>query len=1534
MRQPIHHFFGINFIAFLASGHALMMLTSGMTSPNGETCLQAEQSDYESGTSIILDKCLNAIQRADGRELFIYNEKKQLVHDMSQLCVTLKDNVVIDGGQVILDDCESNFLDGRNQFEVLYDNRLRILRAGDFCLTQEGKSVGNADVAFQKLVTSKFSRYREEEHSAEMAVDGNFKTYWVSQEFDYPFGLPESVDFSLDLGGVFKIASIGIHWVFPAASYEIAISLDNQKFERISKILGNSRNITQDFLDGRLARYIKFNFLKPHPSLSVRDNKAIYGISQLAVYSNKLKSSVTQCDEAVLSKDAREKYFFTVVAEFDPSTGLEMNTLRKKFNSIQENIHKEIDKVEGLFNSMEDCVKKMKQREKDTSSLSSHIGNKKTELQLLLYNLTTDNGSLEKSVQTNQREEFADCYEIFLQDKTSISGFYFITSPCDGEKRRVYCDMKTQRTIYLYQTGMNSFEDILDEKDFYHESFDNSKMVTAWEPKDTILFCEKIGMIPFVPQNMKDIDLLEKIKIITTQKDAVSKGNDVENFFPLGFFPNNFETLILGLDLQTKISDWMKPVHPTIDQQVIGLSSESKGLKVSKWPLHLAGVFCSTESTSRIYENIPNVTCETVLRKNSLFEGCPYSSTIIRCLDVCSKKLNNDSRETKLRLFGTYTYRDDSSICLAAEHSGALGKHGLVNVTFLPGFTKYEGSFKNGVNSESYNGVAWDRSFTVSQLQSECKKKNKMKLSSVSFLQTINSHETSTVSQEIKRHIFDYSDEATDSSLKEMLTLNGLQINVDSIAHLIQTAKETIAKSRSYLKPAERVLTELQNVLKTENIELETLLRKIYNYQRSSFNKLHGVVLKTQNLQEDVVFLHEGTKSFNADDLIPLKYNEIESIFTEQGQPILVNTSLHQQILASSVMTPNKKWFFTSLKTETSMFSESHDTGIPRLYYGLKYDDLCNNKDAVESTDLTEASNANNKEKSASSYGVPIYMKNKKLYDGTFSLKYKINNGEGLFAVAFRIKDPSNMYRIEMRQNNGLKSFVKVKNGAEMILSEKNDGGYLNSVWYSIKIELERDLITVFIAEEGSPLKKIFQILDSSFFSGTIGFSAEQVSLVLANLKFDTKACIQSEVPVAPPFPYSCSIFNYTHVENFEYQWKVINPLESSVLGLWSTKPNVAGRSKVIVQYNAVYGSEEQFGTLAILKRHRFCFEGFFSFDFFPQCDGLVGAVVHYNDPLKWAIVEVAPDFVRLRYITSKTEEKKGWGFVNVVEIPSSLKPGAKFLKDQWNSIRITLSNYNVFVRLNNQDIFVAELPRIGVLSNQSRVGLSTWNCGGVSFDNVKLQPLDRTDALENVNHSSKHDVLYRRNGLDTTYIQNQSHTIMSSSLISQKVCRAQHIVDRRQECKKIRGMPNVGGTAEDWDFSLFEWMDFFLLPCQYNYCTECCQKKVKSSVQNAKESSLEAVVTSSLYLDYLNTLESNCVNECSARNDIAQISSDALWGKVKKCFYDLKLNPKLKGSSRAYSTFACLKCCESDQDSKIVQECRHYCFFLHTSLM
>jgi hypothetical protein len=47
-------------------------------------------------------------------------------------------------------ECLVYLLNHLSKFSLL--SRLRILRAGDFCLTQEGKSVGNADVAFEVII--------------------------------------------------------------------------------------------------------------------------------------------------------------------------------------------------------------------------------------------------------------------------------------------------------------------------------------------------------------------------------------------------------------------------------------------------------------------------------------------------------------------------------------------------------------------------------------------------------------------------------------------------------------------------------------------------------------------------------------------------------------------------------------------------------------------------------------------------------------------------------------------------------------------------------------------------------------------------------------------------------------------------------------------------------------------------------------------------------------------------------------------------------------------------------------------------------------------------------------------------------------------------------------------------------------------------------------------------------------------------------------------------------------------------------------
>jgi hypothetical protein len=61
-------------------------------------------------------------------------------------------------------------------------------------------------------------------------------------------------------------------------------------------------------------------------------------------------------------------------------------------------------------------------------------------------------------------------------------------------------------------------------------------------------------------------------------------------------------------------------------------------------------------------------------------------------------------------VFGTGVYTDDSTVCGALVHAGAIpASGGKGAITFVPGQLTYVGSSRNGVDSRSFG--AWPRSF-------------------------------------------------------------------------------------------------------------------------------------------------------------------------------------------------------------------------------------------------------------------------------------------------------------------------------------------------------------------------------------------------------------------------------------------------------------------------------------------------------------------------------------------------------------------------------------------------------------------------------------------------------------------------------------------------------------------------------------------------------------------------------------------------------------------------------------------------------
>lgn len=65
-------------------------------------------------------------------------------------------------------------------------------------------------------------------------------------------------------------------------------------------------------------------------------------------------------------------------------------------------------------------------------------------------------------------------------------------------------------------------------------------------------------------------------------------------------------------------------------------------------------------------------------------------------------------------VYGTDLYTDDSSICTAAVHAGAISLEagGKVVITMEPGASQYSGSARNGITSHDWDSQ-WDRSFVI-----------------------------------------------------------------------------------------------------------------------------------------------------------------------------------------------------------------------------------------------------------------------------------------------------------------------------------------------------------------------------------------------------------------------------------------------------------------------------------------------------------------------------------------------------------------------------------------------------------------------------------------------------------------------------------------------------------------------------------------------------------------------------------------------------------------------------------------------------
>jgi len=99
--------------------------------------------------------------------------------------------------------------------------------------------------------------------------------------------------------------------------------------------------------------------------------------------------------------------------------------------------------------------------------------------------------------------------------------------------------------------------------------------------------------------------------------------------------------------------------------------------------------------------------------KKTVTATCSDSPKSLKLQNEKGFVVNCPANCTTASIWGTDTYTTDSSICLAAIHTGTIqrDKGGKVNVSIIAGLPTYAGSEKNGVTTNSWN--SYEASFTV-----------------------------------------------------------------------------------------------------------------------------------------------------------------------------------------------------------------------------------------------------------------------------------------------------------------------------------------------------------------------------------------------------------------------------------------------------------------------------------------------------------------------------------------------------------------------------------------------------------------------------------------------------------------------------------------------------------------------------------------------------------------------------------------------------------------------------------------------------
>ncbi|GAW82718.1 LCCL domain-containing protein [Plasmodium gonderi] len=1381
LKNSIHKYFGIREVKIIGGGDPYFILLSGITSDN-EMCLQVEEGLINNdNTSVILDSCINALASGDGRELWKTNSNNQIISAFSDppKCLSVVNLDNLENNNIVLYDCLRALEDGDGKSNWIFESnsQIRLQRSGEpLCISQNniyGNVPGIHDILLNMDVSVDSNSILDDDHNPDNTIDGNLNSYWASATFADNYD--HLVSFILDLNKYAEISRIKVFWEYPPLHYSIGVSTDNHEYKTIAENLANPSFVTIDSLKNVETRYIKISMIKPHPKHGEMGEQFLYGIRSIEVQANNLETVLRYCRDAANSDDARDKYFVEYITEFDQELTNKLINLEDDVSKNVNSISEKLSKLEELLPNIETCLQEKKEYDEELK-VSKEKANELNEKlsSLASVNLIHDNDLLKLGMLPGDSSSYpaSDCSVIKNSQEIPQSGFYWIKPKCAPEPLRVYCDMLSSTSIYIWNGNSSKSPDHL-----------ITNIINSVD--DIRQHCAEIGLEPLILRSKSQLNSLilslKKMGFMLNGKNNIPLAYDYS--CDHGSCSGKFHDLLNGnIDLTTLI--YLKASespNSTKVRQTAGISYDDGSFKFFNLETSdISAIVCSTNVTENdAVVQYLSINCETTATEDH-FNSIVNTNVVVLCPLGCENEnfKNNEVYGSK------GTYADNSSICRAAIHAGVVdNKGGLVNVTIESGMDRYEGSINNNIESISLNkepgglldiitndkeqDIKEERSFfhhrtiRISNLSADCPI-DLFQYKQTSFFQRL---DTTKERQEMKhneeenRESIIFHELITDL-LNNIDAIHGVDPSVISIVQ--EEAVRVIEKSKKELKPAD-------------------LLSK----------KQTDDAINLYNITEDLALYLYDLSGKYMDDLEKLK-ERLEEL--KKAQKVAHNFGTFK------------------LNYETMKFSlhfhifDSKLTKNVSSTWGYADTDILGHKNSIGQT-----SSISNIEISEGYYAK---LKGFNFYDFEINVSM-LSKGTGCMGIVFRAKDDFNFYLFDVCDKEGIKRLSKVENGNVDILKESYGEVTVNTRWNKYKIVTSHANIDIYEVDENSNEINILRSLDERFLSGTVGLYSQihgQGSF-FDDLEIIARPCSElskreenkkqrefSDCPYYKENYLSETLFPYIIINDVDYDWSFEKEDDKYIDQ--ETNEDIHDRNDreyLLCSKNvkdSVFPSRERRDSIALLKQRK-CSDGYFTLymNFSKEenntndNDEYIKILFNFVNEENYNAVEMTNDSVR---IVAYRNDKP----LTVSELTDKDKIKKVLVQNEWVNIKLNFNKSKVMVNINNnEEELRLDTDNVDIDMNYSgQLGFLVHNYREVKFASILLSPV--------ISNS------------DGNFIQTKSK--------AWGTCEdSVHVLNRRYSCETDI-YPNE--TKEKH------------IKCIKNFCEECCMHHTQMLDSNEKK--------------------------------------------------------------------------------------------------